>query len=189
MKVFYPLNRRKFLFRLKKPIFFLFISSFIFSGCGVYSFTGASIAPDTKTVSVAIFENNARLVVPNLSQKLTEALKNEILNGSSLSQVNDPNQADVIFEGQITDYSVQPVAITGGGTGNSTITSQSSRLTITINVKFTDKKHEKNSFEQSFTRYQDYPGTQNLSQVEQTLIDAINKVLVEDVYNRAFVNW
>jgi hypothetical protein len=169
-----------------KVYFFLIL---VMNGCGVYSFTGASISPDTKTVSVAIFENTARLVVPNLSQKLTEALKTSILNGSSLSQVLDPAQADDLFEGQITDYTVQPVAITGGGNGSLQSVSQQTRLTITVNIKFTDKKHEKNSFDQSFTRYEDFAGDKTLSSIEQQLIDDINKLLVQDIFNRAFVNW
>jgi len=165
------------------------ILGLIFTGCGIYSFTGATIKPDTKTVYIGIFENTARLVVPSLSQKLTEALKNQVLNGSSLSQVRDPALGDVIFEGQVTDYTVQPVAITGGGVGNTQSTSQSTRLTITINIKFTDKKHPENSFDQSFSRYEDFGSDKNLSSVEQGLIDDINKLLIQDIYNRAFVNW
>ena len=167
----------------------IFFFGLVEEGCGVYSFTGAHSNPDVKTVNVAIFENTAKLVVPNLSQKLTEALKNQILNGTSLSQVSDPNQADVIFEGQVTDYTVQPVAITGGGNGTAPSVSQQTRLTITINVKFTSKKHEKESFDQSFSRYDDFLGTTNLSSIEQSEIDKINKQLIQDVYNRAFVNW
>jgi len=165
------------------------LSLILFNGCGVYSFSGASIEKDDKTVSVAIFENTAKLVVPTLSQKLTEALKTQILNGTPLSQVNDPSQADLIFEGQVTDYTVQPVAITGGGNGTTPSVSQQTRLTITINVKFTSKKHENHNFDQSFSRYDDFLGTANLSSVEQTEIDKINKQLIQDVFNRAFVNW
>lgn len=174
---------------MRKVLIWVFLGSLLVNGCGVYSFTGASISPLTKTVHVAIFENTARLVVPNLSQKLTEALKNQILNGTSLGQVSDPTVADDVFEGQVTDYTVQPVAITGGGAGNTPSVSQNTRLTITINVKFTDKKVEKNSYDQSFSRYEDFGADKNLSQVEQGLIDDINKLLVQDIYNRAFVNW
>jgi len=166
-----------------------FMMLFFLTGCGVYSFSGASIPDGAKTITIAIFENTAKLVVPNLSQKVTEALKNQVLNGTPLSQVNDPAQADLVFEGQITDYTVQPVAITGGGVGTTPSVSQSTRLTITVNVKYIDKKHEKNNFDQSFSRYADFPGTTNLSTVEQSLIDQINKQLIQDIYNRAFVNW
>lgn len=171
--------------------FLVFVIFFLFfwTSCGVYSFSGATIEKDEKTVNVAIFENTAKLVVPNLSQKLTEALKNQIINGTGLSQVIDPNQSDDIFEGQITDYTVQPVAITGGGNGTTPSVSQQTRLTITINVKFTCKKNEKRNFDQSFSRYDDFQGTANLSTVEQTEIDKINKLLIQDVFNRAFVHW
>ncbi len=164
--------------------------SMFLSSCGVYSFSGASITPDTKTVAIATFENNARLVVPNLSQKLTEGLKTQVINGTSLSYVRDPAKADCVFEGTINEYNVQPVAITGGVGNNAPTTAQQSRLTITVNVKFTNVKNEKNNFDQSFTRYYDFNNSQSsLQQVEQDLIDKINTQLIQDIFNKAFVNW
>jgi len=38
------------------------LALFSLAGCGVYSFTGASIPPDAKTISIAYFVNNAQYV-------------------------------------------------------------------------------------------------------------------------------
>ncbi len=39
----------------------------LLQACGVYSFTGASIPPEAKTISVQYFPNKAQLVEPTLS--------------------------------------------------------------------------------------------------------------------------
>jgi hypothetical protein len=152
-----------------------------FNSCGVYSFTGASISPDVKTFTVNYFENNSPLVNPNLSQVFTEALKEKVLVSTSLNLIKQ--NGDVEFEGQIVDYKTQPISITGNE-----IASQN-RLTISVKVKFTNTKDETKNFETSFTRYADYNSTQNLTEVETNLVKQINTELVEDIFNKAFVNW
>jgi len=150
------------------------------SSCGIYSFSGASIPANMKTVNVVFFENNAPIVVPTLSQKFTEALKARIRNQSSLNVVRE--DADATFEGRITDYSTKPVAITGNER------SEATRLTITVNVKYTNKLKPEDSFEQSFSRFSDFQGS-NIAANEPKLIEDINRQLTEDIFNRAFANW
>lgn len=159
----------------------LFFLGILLSSCHIYSFTGASISSDTKTVSIAYFENNAPLVVPNLSQNLTEALKDKVTTLGNLSLVR--TNADLEFEGQITDYNTKPIAIQGDE-----VASQN-RLTISVKINFINRKDEEKSFESVFTRYADYPGNKNLSEVENELIRQINSQLTEDIFNKAFINW
>lgn len=151
------------------------------TGCKVYSFSGASISPDTKTVNVSYFENNAALVVPTLSQSLTESLKDRIISQTGLQMLR--SDADLMFEGQITDYSVRPLAIQGNETA------AQNRLSISVKVQFTNVKDESKNFNQTFTRYADFPGATNLADVENDLIRAINTQLIDDIFNKAFVNW
>lgn len=148
--------------------------------CGIYSFSGASIPAAMKTVSVQLFENNAPLVVPNLSQQFTERLKERIRNQSSLSISRE--NADGNFEGRITDYSIKPVAVTGNEVAEST------RLSITVSVKFTNALDNELSFEESFTRFEEVRGS-NIQAQEQAMIKKINEMLTEDIFNRAFANW
>ena len=151
----------------------------LISGC--YSFTGGSITPGMKTVSVPLFENNAPLVVPTLSQAFTETLKDRIRTQSPLSFVRTDGQAS--FYGRITGYDIRPVAIQGNDSGLAGQT----RLTITVQVKYSNSLKPDENFDQSFSRFQDFKGS--LASREQQLIKDINLQLAEDIYNRAFANW
>lgn len=165
---------------IKKLFLVLIPLTLLLSSCWIYSFSGASIPPNMKTVNVVFFENNAPIVVPTLSNAFTEALKARIRNQSALSVVR--NDADATFEGRITDYNIKPVAITGNER------SEATRLTITVNVKYTNKLVPEQSFEQSFSRFSDFQGS-NIAGNEQKLITDINRQLTEDIFNRAFANW
>ena len=58
---------------------FLLLIGSIINGCKVYSFTGASISSDIKTVSIKYFPNKASIVQPSLSQVFTEKLKDKFV--------------------------------------------------------------------------------------------------------------
>jgi len=147
-----------------------------------YSFTGASISPDVKTVSIQYFPNNASLVVPTLSRLFTDALRDYFTSQTNLVLVD--RNGDLNVEGSISAYTIQPIAIQGNETA------AQNRLTITVTVKFTNKKNEKQNFEnKSFSRYQDYPSSQNLSSVQDQLIKQIDDQLVDDIFKQAVVNW
>lgn len=167
---------------IKKIKFFLFsITLLLINGCGVYSFTGASISPDTKTISIQQFPNLAMLVQPTLSQSFTMTLRDKFASQTNLNVLQ--NNGDLNIEGEITGYTNQPVAIQGNQQA------ALNRLTITVKVRFTNKKNNKQDFESTFTRYRDYSSQSNLSAVENDLIKEINTDLVEDIFNKAVVNW
>lgn len=151
------------------------------SGCGVYSFTGASVAPDVKTFSVQYFPNRASLVQPLLSQAITEKIKERFISQTNLRLVD--SEGDLRFEGYISDYKASPVAIQG------TQTAALNRLTISVLVKFTNTKDAKQNFETTFTRYADYDSRKSLTEEEVALIDEINRQLVDDIFNKSVSNW
>ena len=149
--------------------------------CGIYSFSGASIPPEAKTVSVQYFPNQAQLINPTLSNDFTTALRDAIMNQTSLDMVE--SGGDLAFEGEITDYNTSPVAITAGQTA------ALNRLTITVNVRFVNLYDDSKNFESKFTHYEDYPSDQDLNSVQESLTGTIIEALVEDVFNKALVNW
>ena len=155
--------------------------AFVCHGCGIYSFSGASIPAEAKTVSVAYFPNHAQLVNPMLSNNLTNALRDAMTNQTTLDVVE--TGGDLAFEGEITDYKTMPVAITSGQTA------AMNRLTITVRVRFSNRIDETKDFEQSFSRYEDYPSDQDLNSVQESLTTTIVEQLVEDIFNKALVNW
>jgi hypothetical protein len=63
------------------------------------------------------------------------------------------------------------------------------KLTITVKVRYTDTKNEKNSYEQTFSGIEQFDANTNLSSVEQTLIDQINEQLTQDIFNKSLGNW
>ena len=146
---------------------------------------GASIPAEMKTVNVQLFENNALLVVPTLSQDFTEALKTRIRNQTRLSITQ--NGADATFEGRITGYDIKPIATTGG---TSTPVAGGTRLTIRVSVKYTSNLDPKQSYEESFERFKDFNlGQTSLQAVQDAYIKDINGQLTEDIFNRAFAQW
>ena len=150
--------------------------------CGTYTFSGASIPEEMKTISIQFFENNATLVVPYLSSQFTEALKERVRNQSPLSIIRA--EADANFEGRISDYSVRPVAIQGNERAGL------NRITVTVNVKYTNVLKPEQSFEEPFSAFQEFSLNQGpLQTQEQKLIALINRQLTELIFNRAFANW
>ncbi|NLN31203.1 MAG: LptE family protein [Bacteroidales bacterium] len=151
-------------------------------GCKIsYSFTGASISPDVKTISIEYFQNRASLVQPGLSQILTDALIDKCKAQTNLSFIN--STGDVNFEGEITDYNTRPLTVSADAQA------ATNRFTITVRVKFTNAVDPELSYEQSFSRYEDYDSAFSLADVEDSLSGKIVELLVEDIFNRAFVNW
>lgn len=159
----------------------LIITPLLFTGCKIYSFTGAS-TEGLSTVSVQYFQNRATLVQPELSQILTEALTRKCQTQTNLKVVaNDIGDAN--FEGDITKY--QTVTQTISGDARAAI----NRFTIEVKVRYTNSFDPESSYEKVFSRYEDYDSNRNLSDVEGVLVTKIVEMLVEDIFNAAFVNW
>ena len=146
-----------------------------------YSTTGASIPPEAKTVSVQYVENQARNVESGLSQQVTDALKDYIQSNTSLILIT--GTGDIDFEGVITGFEVRPAAIVSGDEA------ARNRFTITMKVKFTCDVKPDLDFESSFSRYEDYDSNLDFETAKATLTEDIIKLLIEDIYNKAFVNW
>ena len=158
----------------------LLLLPLFFSGCGVYSFSGASI--EGKTIRFGVLENRARNVVPTLSPTLTDKIRGRILSQTGLTPKNS-GLVDYDLTGTIMGYEV-----TVAGVQNVQEASQN-KLTITVEIVFKNNLNEKAGFTQSFSRFAIFPASQNVQAVESQLIDAIGTELADDIFNKAFVNW
>lgn len=150
------------------------------SSCGLYSFTGASYGT-AKTVSIEYFQNRSSYVNANLSNTITENLKDKFMTQTPLTLVK--SGGDLNFEGIITGYTITTAGIKAGETA------AYNRLTITIKVTFTNQTAPENDFEKSFSRYAEYNVDQSFSTVEQSLVDEIVELLIDDIFNDSVVNW
>ena len=162
-------------------LIYTLLLSISLNSCGIYSFTGASIPNEAKTVSVQYFNNKAATVQPTLSQVFTERLKDMFLEQTNLT-LNE-NEGDLAFSGYISKYQIKPMAIKANETAGQ------NRLTIAVKVTYKNSFDSENDFEQTFSRYHDYDSAENISDIESALIEEITNELVEDVFNKAFVNW
>jgi hypothetical protein len=155
---------------------------FSLEGCKIsYSFSGASIPAQVKTMSIQYFLNRANLVQPGLSQLLSESLIDKCKAQTSLNMIKEGG--DVTFEGEITDYNTVPLTVSAEAAA------AMNRFTISVKVRFKNNIDPTLSYEQTFSRYQDYDSKLDLSQVEKQLSEKIVELLVEDIFNQAFVNW
>jgi hypothetical protein len=163
-------------------LLYSFIVIALFSGCKPrISLNGASVPVEAKTISVGFFTNNTTLGAPSLSQRFTEKFRDVVSQQTNLALLKQ--NGDLQFEGFIADYNVAPVAI------QSTDQAGGNRMTISVQVKYTNKFEATKNFEQMFTRFKDFAGNQSVSAVEPDLVQEIYRQLTEDIFNKAFNNW
>jgi hypothetical protein len=162
--------------------FLLFTFNFLLSGCGFYSFTGASVPANVKTYQVNRFENNALLVEPGLERDFKLALEDLIQNQTNLNLVQ--SNGDLVYEGEITDYRISPT------TATSQNTAAQNRLTISVKVRFFNRKKEDDDLEQTFSFFYDYAGSSQLiGATKTTAHEEIFERLTQDIFNATLAKW
>ena len=174
---------------LKRTIFATFsvvvalvATSFIVQSCGIYSFTGTSIQPDVKTVTINYFEYKALKVNPSLSNQITEALKEKFLKLTKLEQVDMDGDLEII--GEVTGYDVKATAITANEQASQ------NRLTVNVKIAFINRKYPEDNFEnKSFSAYADFDAMQSLDAVEASLCEEIVEKLCDDMFNATVARW
>ena len=160
----------------------LAVTAFIVQSCGIYSFTGTSIQPDVKSVTINYFEYTALKVNPSLSNQMTEALQEKFRKLTKLEQVDMDGDLEIV--GAITGYDVKATAI-----GANEQAAQN-RLTVTVKVTFINRKYpEENQDDKSFSAFADFDAMQQLDAVEATLCEEIVEKLCEDIFNGTVANW
>jgi hypothetical protein len=152
-----------------------------FSSCGIYNFTGTGKI-DAKTFQVNYFQNNAPLFQPGIDRTFTLKLQDLIQNQTNLNLVR--TDGDLTYDGEITNYTITPMAATAD------LKAAENRLSITINVRFTNKNKETDNFEKSFSFFYDYPGDQQLIGSSLTsALDVIFERITQDVFNESLAKW
>jgi len=157
------------------------IITFILSGCKIYSFTGANIPPEIKTVRVQFIRNEARYQGnTQLSPQLTEKLRQKIINQTKLTQVNNDN-ADYDISGFVSQYDVT----TSGISAQQVATN---RLTVAVSMTLLDRKTP-NQEPKNFTvsRSFDFSANLTLPQAEQKLNEEMIRNLVDEIFNQIFL--
>lgn len=155
----------------------------ILCSCSIsYKFNGANINyQTTKSISIAEFPNNAPMVNPQLSNQLSEALRDLYSRQTRLIILS--KGGDLELEGQITGYDVSQGAISVDGYASE------SKLTIRVEVHFTNNIYPEESFDKTYTASQTFDSSQLLSDVQDELCRIILTEITENIYNDTVAKW
>lgn len=159
----------------------LCVIAFAVNSCSIYNFTGTGKI-DAKTFQVNYFQNSSELIQPGIERTFTTRLQDLIQNQTNLSLTNAG--ADLVYEGEITDFRITPMAATADQRA------AQNRLTIRVQVRFTNKNKEEDDFDKSFSFFYDYSGPELLvgSQLT-TALDEIFERITQDVFNESLAKW
>ena len=169
----------------RKIIIVIIISSISIS-CGIYSFTGSSIPVGVETFQVDYFENTAggkpgSTIEPGLDRDFTIALQDLIVNQTSLNLVNEGG--DIIYSGEIVEYSVTPMAATAE------IKAAQNRLTMAVMVSYENVRNEEDNIEKRFSFYYDFPGNLQVYDIRDSALEEIFERITQDIFNETLAKW
>ena len=159
----------------------ILVSALLVVSCGIYSFTGTSIQPDVKTITIPYVEYKALRVNPSLAGDLTDALQEKFRKLTRLEQVDQDGDLELVVE--VTGYDVKATAITANELA------AQNRLTVGVKIAFTNRKYPEDDVNQSVSAYEDFDATQSLEAVESGLCETIIDKLVEDIFNATVAQW
>ena len=165
---------------MRKLLSYIVIAVLV-SSCGIYSFSGTSIQPDVKTITIPYVEYTALRVNPSLSNDLTEALKEKYRKLTRLEEVDVDGDLELVCT--VTGYDVKATAVTANEMASQ------NRLTVTVKVEFSNKKYPEDDVSNNYSAYEDFDATLSLDAVESGLCETILEKLVEDIFNATVAQW
>jgi Lipopolysaccharide-assembly len=166
---------KKYQYILLAPLFLLL------HGCGIYNFTGTGKI-DAKTFQVNTFQNVSELIEPGIDREFTLKLQDLIQNQTNLNLTT--SDGDLVYEGEIVDYRIAPMTATAD------LTAAQNRLTISVNLRFSNKKKPEEDFEKRFSFFYDFPGSDQLTGSQlRAALDEIFERITQDMFNDTLAKW
>ncbi len=98
-------------------------------------------------------------------------------------QIVDTQNTDITLDGEITGYNLSPQAVSENAIAAET------RLTISVRIKYTDSKNDKNNVDQTFSAYKDFDSNEMLTDVQDDLCQQITEQLIDLIFNATLGNW
>lgn len=161
----------------------LLVLLLVLQACSVsYKFNGASINyQTTKSISIADFPNNAALVYPQLSNMLSETIRDQYVRQTRLQVLTKGGNLEL--EGEIVGYDLTPMAISADSYASET------KLTLTVKVSFTNNVAPEESFERTYSAFQVFDATKLLTDVQEELCNTMVAEIAENIYNDTVARW
>lgn len=168
-------------------IYIIFLSFFLvlsFNSCTIsYKLNGASIDySKIKSISIADFPNVASFVYPPLSNLFSETLRDKYTRQTRLQLLRSGGDLDL--QGEIVSQEFTSLAISSDGYASKM------RLTLTVNVRFTNSKNSEEDFEKRYSAFQTYDFNQLTPETAQeTLLPLIINDIADEIYNDTVARW
>jgi hypothetical protein len=151
------------------------------SGC--YTFRDASVPASVKTFRLALIENRARYVNPQLAPQLTDRLRQKINSQFSRLRQVDGEDANYDIKAEIRGYD----PITSGISGQQ---ASINRLAVTVHIVFKNNTTEgTKSFEADVSRNFDFNASTSFESAQAALLPTILQNMSDEIFNRIFSNW
>jgi hypothetical protein len=155
--------------------------SLLLNSCGVYNFTGAKPV-NAKTFQVNYFQNNAELIEPGIERTFTLELQDIIQSQTNLNLVSQGGE--LLYEGEIVDYRISPMTATADQRA------AQNRLTIAVNVRFSNRNKEEDNFEKRFSFFYDFDANEQLVGAKLSSgLDEIFERITQDIFNESLAKW
>lgn len=168
---------------IKQFIFSALTCILLLTSCSIsYQFNGASIDYNkTKTITIEQFPIRSSYVWGPMASMFNNELTDVYARSTRLQQVK--RNGDLVISGEITDYSQMNQAV--GADGYSAQVS----LKMTVNVRFTNNADHNQDFERQFSATTQYDSRQQLSAVQEELVEQMSKDIVDLIFNATVANW
>ncbi|MBB5332096.1 LptE family protein [Chryseobacterium koreense] len=168
-------------------IWFIATGLFLLGSC--YSFTGSSLSPETKTIQINDFLNNAALVNPSLAQQFSIDIQNRFLQRTTLKGTK--NNPDILIEGEIVDYNPSsPTTISSGvNAPGGIIQAAQNKMTITVKVHYENKIEPNKSFDRTYSDEAVFSSDLDINTIEATQVKIVNERIINKIFNDIVANW
>lgn len=161
------------------------VMTILVSACSIsYKFNGSSIDyTKVRTISFETFPNRSvGFVWGPMESMFNTALQDIYMQQTRLEQVK--RDGDLQLSGEITNYDAYNKGV--GADGYSTM----AELRMTVRVTFTNKSNPQENFEvQQFSSSREYDASQQLSAVQDELVNQMIKDIVDQIFNATVANW
>ena len=147
-----------------------------------YRFNGASIDyTKTKTIQIDNFPIRSAYVWPPMQSIFQTKLTDIYARQTKLRQVK--KNGDLQLAGEITAFDQLNKSISSDGYSSQV------QLRMTVNVRFVNNANHSEDFEKQFSATANYEASQQLTAVQEELVNQMSKDITEQIFNASVANW
>ena len=166
-----------------KSVLTLLASAFMMSGCTIsYKLNQSSIDYNTtKTITIETFANRAAYQWAPMAPMFNTSLSDKYNSQTKLRQVK--RDGDLVLSGEITSYDQTNKSIAADGYSSMV------QLRMSVKVKFTNNKKHEDDFDRTFSASREYDSSQQLTAVQEELVQQMIDDIIDQVFNATVAKW